>query len=131
MDDGTFAEAIEGLSMPVKFSAPISSVTMNKGLAYLKDYQPIAVTFNENDSMEVAEDMMNKEIDTSITDIFNETNIREQLIDIKAKEHYLKVQQGTPIEQVVQEIASLEWSEAIRIISKISHLVKNEEKHRE
>ncbi|MDQ1002633.1 hypothetical protein QFZ28_003033 [Neobacillus niacini] len=126
MEQGQYEEeAIDGLWMPVKFAAPIPHAAIDEAVHYLETYEPMAEPIEEVvDELEYVEEMISEE---EIDELMGETHwmLTKSMIETEAIESYLNEHDETPMEQLVIEATSSQWSDAVNAITAIAALVGN------
>lgn len=116
-------EAIDGLWIPVKFAAPLSPVAIEEAIEFLENYEPVVdplveeVVETEYSSEEISED--------ELEDLMRESNwlLTKSMIDTKAIEAFFEKQEEAPLEQVIIEATTDQWSDAINALTAISALI--------
>lgn len=126
MEQGQYEdEAVDGLWIPVKFAAPLSSIAIEEGVSYLETYEPVVEPMDETDDEIVfaAEEISIDQIE----DLMSESNwlLTKAMIETVAIESFLNVHEEAPIEQVMIEATSSQWSDAVNALTAISALVSN------
>jgi hypothetical protein len=126
MEQGQYEdEAADGLWMPVKFAAPLSPAAIEEAVHYLETYEPVASPIDETEE-EV--EYISEEISAAdIDEILGESNwlLTKSMIETEAIENFLEKHEEAPLEQVVIEATSAEWSDAVNAITAIAALVGN------
>lgn len=118
-------EAMDGLWIPVKFAAPLSPSAIEEGIEYLETYEPIVDPIVEEDEeIEfITEEMSEEELES----LMGESNwlLTKNMIDTAAIEAFFDEQEEAPLEQIIIEATSDQWSDAINSLTAISALVGN------
>jgi hypothetical protein len=126
MEQGQYEEEeIDGLWMPVKFAALIPHTAIDEAVHYLETYEPLSEPIEEMvDELEYIQEMISEE---EIDELMGETHwmLTKSMIETEAIESYLKEHDETPMEQVVIEATSTQWSDAVNAITAIAALVGN------
>lgn len=118
-------EAIDGLWIPVKFAAPLSSFAIDDAIEYLETYEPVVDPIKEEEAEpEYATEEMSEE---ELESLMGEANwlLTKNMIDTKAIEAFFEVQEEAPLEQVIIEATTDQWSDAINALTAVSALVGN------
>lgn len=124
MEQGQYEdEAIDGLWMPVKFAAPIPHVAIDEAIHYLETYEPLVDPIEEveEDLNYLAEVISEKDME----ELMGESHwmLTKSMIETEAIESYLNDHDETPMEQLVIEATSSQWSDAVNSITAIAALV--------
>lgn len=118
-------EALDGLWIPIKFAAPISAAAIDEAVYYLETYEPLTGPIDEIEEEVVysLEEISQNEID----ELMGESNwlLTKSMIETEAIETFLEEHEVVPMEQLVIEATSSQWSDAINAITAISALVGN------
>lgn len=118
-------EATDGLWFPVKFAAPLSPSAIDEAVQYMETYEPYLSPIDdvEEDVMFMSEEISEEEVGA----LMGEANwlLTKSMINTEAIESYLEDHDEAPMEQVVIEATSSEWSDAINALTAISALVGN------
>lgn len=118
-------EAMDGLWIPVKFSAPLSPVVIGEAIEYLETYEPIVdpIAEEEEEIQFITEEMSAEELEN----LMGESNwlLTKSMIDTAAIEAFFDEQEEAPLEQIIIEATSDQWSDAINSLTAISALVSN------
>ncbi|MFP5111684.1 hypothetical protein ACSU64_04815 [Bacillaceae bacterium C204] len=118
-------EAIDGLWMPIKFAAAIPPAAIDETIHYLETYEPVAdpIADLEEDPDYTAEMISQGEME----ELMGEAHwmLTKTMIETEAIESYLKEHDETPMEQLVIEATSSNWSDAVNSITAIAALVGN------
>jgi hypothetical protein len=126
MEQGQYEEEeIDGMWMPIKFAAPIPHTAIDEAVHYLETYEPLSDPIEEiEEELEYLEEMISEE---EIDHLMGETNwmLTKSMIETQAIESYLTEHDETPMEQVVIEATSSQWSDAVNAITAIAALVGN------
>lgn len=126
MEQGQYEdEAIDGLWLPVKFAAPLSATAINEAVDYLENYEPVVAPMDEEDEeVEYTSEMI---LEDEIDEVMGDSRwlLTKAMIDTEKIEKYLEEHEEAPMEQVVIEATSAEWSDAVNAITAISALVGN------
>jgi len=116
-------EANDGLWIPVKFAAPLSRVAIEEAIEYLETYEPVIDPIvDEEEETEYSSEEMSEE---DMERLMGESNwlLTKNMIDTKAIEGYFEKQEEAPLEQVIIEATTDQWSDAINALTAISALV--------
>ncbi|WP_413375644.1 hypothetical protein [Alkalihalobacillus sp. 1P02AB] len=118
-------EAIDGLWIPVKFAAPLSPIAIEEGIHYLETYEPIEAPLEEEEEELIYSTELISEED--VEELLNSANwlMMKEMIETEKIEKYIEKQEEAPMEQVVIEATSVNWSDAINAMTAISALVGN------
>jgi hypothetical protein len=126
MEQGQYEEeALDGLWMPVKFASPISHAAIDEAVHYLETYEPMAEPIEEMvEEPDYMEEMISEE---EIDELMGETHwmLTKSMIETEAIESYLEDHDETPMEQLVIEATSSQWSDSVNAITAIAALVGN------
>lgn len=126
MEQGQYEdEAIDGLWLPVKFAAPLSATAIDEAVDYLENYEPVVAPMDEEDEeVEYTSEMI---LEDEIDEVMGDSRwlLTKAMIDTEKIEKYLEEHEEAPMEQVVIEATSAEWSDAVNAITAISALVGN------
>jgi hypothetical protein len=118
-------EAIDGLWIPVKFASPLSGLAIGEALEYLETYEPVVEPLLGEEEMTDywAEEMSEEDLE----DLMGESNwlLTKNMIDTTAIEVFFEKQEEAPLEQVIIEATTDQWSDAINALTAISALVSN------
>jgi hypothetical protein len=118
-------ESIDGLWIPVKFAAPLSGVAIEEAIEYLETYEPVVdpLLEKEEETEYWAEEMSEDELEG----LMGESNwlLTKNMIDTTAIEAFFEKQEEAPLEQVIIEATTDQWSDAINALTAISALVSN------
>lgn len=118
-------EAIDGLWIPVKFASPLSGLAIGEALEYLETYEPVVEPLLGEEEMTDywAEEMSEEDLE----DLMGESNwlLTRNMIDTTAIEVFFEKQEEAPLEQVIIEATTDQWSDAINALTAISALVSN------
>jgi hypothetical protein len=118
-------EAIDGLWIPVKFASPLSGLAIGEALEYLETYEPVVEPLLGEEEMTAywAEEMSEEDLE----DLMGESNwlLTKNMIDTTAIEVFFEKQEEAPLEQVIIEATTDQWSDAINALTAISALVSN------
>jgi hypothetical protein len=118
-------EAIDGLWMPIKFAAPIAPAAIDEAIHYLETYEPLAIPIEEiEDDLEYRTEVISEE---DMEELLGETQwkLTKSMIETEAIESYLIEHDETPMEQLVIEATSTQWSDAVNAITAVAALVGN------
>ena len=118
-------EVIDGLWMPVKFAAPIGPEDIDEAVHFLETYEPISVPINdEEEEIEYTTDTISeKEMEEFLGE--TEWKLTKSMIETEAIESFLNEHDETPMEQLVIEATSTNWSDAVNAITAVAALVGN------
>ncbi len=118
-------EAIDGIWIPVKFAAPLSGFAVAEAIEYLETYEPVVEPILEED--EEIEYTTEEVLEDELESLMGESNwlLTKNMIDTKAIESYFERQEEAPLEQVIIEATTDQWSDAINALTAISALVSN------
>ncbi|NWQ42516.1 hypothetical protein MLOOGBEN_17580 [Bacillus sp. EB106-08-02-XG196] len=126
MEQGQYEEEeIDGLWMPVKFAAPIPHTAIDEAVHYLETYEPLSEPIEETEEeLEYIEEIISEE---DIDELMGETHwmLTKSMIETEVIESYLQEHDETPMEQLVIEATSSQWSDAVNAITAIAALVGN------
>lgn len=126
MEQNEYAdEAIDGIWVPVKFTAPIGSRDIGDAVEYLENYEP---KINEPLPDEEPEDYKEDFVDgNSIEDLFKNAawEITKAKIDTEKIEQYLTSHGETEIEELIMKTSSPGWSDAIQSLFAVSAMQSN------
>ncbi|MCM3439350.1 hypothetical protein [Metabacillus halosaccharovorans] len=118
-------EAIDGLWIPVKFAAPLSPFAIDEAIEYLETYEPAVepIVDEESEPEYATEEMSEEELES----LMGESNwlLTKNMIDTTAIEAFFEKQEEAPLEQVIIEATTDQWSDAINALTAISALVSN------
>lgn len=118
-------EAIDGLWIPVKFAAPLSPLAIDEAIEYLETYEPAVepIVEEESEPEYATEEMSEEELESLMV----ESNwlLTKNMIDTTAIEVFFEKQEEAPLEQVIIEATTDQWSDAINALTAISALVSN------
>lgn len=118
-------EAIDGLWIPVKFAAPLSPVAIEEAIEFLETYEPVVepIIEEEEETVYSSEEVSEEELEN----IMGESNwlLTKNMIDTKSIEAFFEKQESAPIEQVIIEATTDQWSDAINALTAISALISN------
>ncbi|MBT2701479.1 hypothetical protein J7E79_29960 [Bacillus sp. ISL-40] len=118
-------EAIDGLWMPIKFAAPIAPAAIDEAIHYLETYEPLAISIEEiEDELEYRTEVISEE---DMEELLGETQwkLTKSMIETEAIKSYLIEHDETPMEQLVIEATSTQWSDAVNAITAVAALVGN------
>lgn len=118
-------EAIDGLWIPVKFAMPLSPFAINEAIEYLESYEPVVDPIVEE--VEETEYATEEIAEEELESLMVESNwlLTKNMIDTTAIEAFFEKQEEAPLEQVIIEATSNQWSDAINALTAISALVSN------
>jgi hypothetical protein len=126
MEQGQYEdEAIDGLWMPVKMASPIPYQAIDEAIHYIETYEPASDPIQ---GMEEVLDYMAEVItEDEMEELMGESKwmLTKSMIDTQAIENYLTKHDEIPMEQLVIEATSSEWSDAVNAITAIAALVGN------
>lgn len=125
MDQGRYeGEELDGIWMPIKYAAPLSSSEIEKGIEFLKSYEPMLANIEEEIITEFYEE--NLEVN-SLRELMDEASwlLTKASIGTEKIEHYLEEKKEAEIEEVIIETSSSSWSDAIRQLLGIAALEAN------
>lgn len=118
-------EAIDGLWIPVKFAAPLSPVAIEEAIEFLETYEPVVepIVEEEEETVYSSEEVSEEELEN----IMGESNwlLTKNMIDTKSIEAFFEKQESAPLEQVIIEATTDQWSDAINALTAISALISN------
>jgi hypothetical protein len=118
-------EAIDGLWLPVKFAAPLSPLVIEEAIDYLESYEPlVSPLLEEEGETEYSTEKISEE---ELESIMGESNwlLTKNMIDTTAIEAFLEKHEEAPLEQVIIEATTDQWSDAINALTAVSALVSN------
>ncbi|QHC04468.1 hypothetical protein GRQ40_11225 [Anoxybacillus sp. PDR2] len=124
MEQGQYEEEqIDGLWIPIKFPVPLSPYAIGEAVEFLENYEPIVES-----SDEIEEEILYSSEEISqdkIEELMRESSwlLTKTMIKTEAIETYLEEYEEVPIEQVIIEATSSEWSDVINGMTAISALV--------
>lgn len=126
MEQGQYEdETIDGLWLPVKFAAPLSPSAIDDAVNYLETYEPVVAPIdNSEEEVEYfSEQILEQELD----DIMGESHwlMTKSMIETQAIELFLEKHEEAPLDQVVIEATSANWSDAVNAVTAIAALVGN------
>jgi hypothetical protein len=124
MEQGQYEEErIDGLWIPIKFSAPLSPYAIGEVIEFLENYEPIVESSDEieEEILYLSEEISQDQIE----ELMRESSwlLTKTMIKTEAIETYLEEYEEVPIEQVIIEATSSEWSDVINGMTAISALV--------
>ncbi|WP_433945537.1 hypothetical protein [Paenibacillus sp. SN-8-1] len=118
-------EAADGLWVPVKFAAPISSESIRDAVHYLETYEPVMDSAMEEETeVEYGEEEIS--ID-QLSELMGESEwlLTKSMIQTEAIETYMEHIEEAPLEQVMIEATSAEWGDAVNALTAVAALVGN------
>lgn len=118
-------EAIDGLWLPVKFAAPLSPIAIEEAIEFLETYEPVVdPLIEEEEKPEYSSEEMSEE---EMENLMRESNwlLTKNMIDTTSIEAFFEKQEEAPLEQVIIEATTDQWSDAINALTAISALVSN------
>lgn len=126
MEQGQYNdEASDGLWIPVKFASPLSGAAIDEAIHYLETYEPVIAPMDEPEEEIVytSENILEEEIEEVMGD--SRWLLTKAMIETEKIEEYLETHEEAPMEQVVIEATSTEWSDAVNAVTAIAALVGN------
>lgn len=118
-------EALDGLWIPIKFAAPLSSVAIDEAIGFLETYEPVAdpLVEEEEETVYLSEEVSEDELE----ELMGESNwlLTKNMIDTSSIEAFFEKQEQAPVEQVIVEATTDQWSDAINALTAISALISN------
>ena len=118
-------EAIDGLWIPVKFASPLASTAIEEAIEYLETYEPLVDPIvDEEETVEYSTEELSED---ELESLMGESNwlLTKNMIDTSAIEAFFEKQEEAPLEQVIIEATTDQWSDAINALTAISALVGN------
>ncbi|QCJ45088.1 hypothetical protein FAY30_04105 [Bacillus sp. S3] len=118
-------EAIDGLWIPVKFASPLASTAIEEAIWYLETYEPVVDPIvDEEEAVEYSTEELSED---ELENLMGESNwlLTKNMIDTTAIEAFFEKQEEAPLEQVIIEATTDQWSDAINALTAISALVSN------
>ncbi|MBO0959663.1 hypothetical protein J1P26_08005 [Neobacillus sp. MM2021_6] len=118
-------EALDGLWIPVKFAAPLSPNAIEEATRYLETYEPaVDPIIDEEEATEYSSEELSED---ELESLMGESNwlLTKNMIDTTAIEAFFEKQEEAPLEQVIIEATTDQWSDAINALTAISALVSN------
>ncbi|WP_456276509.1 hypothetical protein [Bacillus sp. AK128] len=116
-------EAIDGLWIPFKMAAPISSEAIDEAIYFMETYEPLSTPIEEEteELIYTTEELSEEDLD----ELMRQANwvLTKSMIKTEAIETYFEDHEEAPVEQVVIEATSSQWSDAINAVTAISALV--------
>lgn len=126
MEQGQYTdEAMDGLWMPVKFAAPLSPIAIEEAVTFLETYEPVVMPID--DPKEEEEYSSEHILEQDLEEMMGESHwlMTKSMIKTKAIEDFLEKHEEAPMEQVVIEATSSQWSDAVNAVTAIAALVGN------
>lgn len=124
MEQGQYEEeATDGMWMPVKFAAPLSPIAIDEAMQFIESYEPVLSPVNETEEeIEYGAEVISEE---EMDDLMGDSKwlLTKSMIETEAIETYLEDHDQAPMEQVVIEATSNQWSDAVNAITAIAALV--------
>ncbi|MFF2447910.1 hypothetical protein ACFVSW_12500 [Neobacillus sp. NPDC058068] len=118
-------EAIDGLWIPVKFASPLTPIAIEEATRYLETYEPVVDPIvDEDEAVEYSTEELSEE---ELESLMGESNwlLTKNMIDTTAIEAFFEKQEEAPLEQVIIEATTDQWSDAINALTAVSALVSN------
>lgn len=116
-------EAIDGLWIPVKFAAPLSPLAIEEAIHFLEIYEPMVdpLVEEEENAEYASEEISEEQLET----LMNESKwlITKNMINTAAIEAFFDQQDEAPLETVIIEATSNQWSDAINALTAVSALI--------
>ncbi|WP_251553926.1 hypothetical protein [Neobacillus muris] len=118
-------EAIDGMWLPIKFAAPLSPIAIEEAIEYLETYEPAVDPIVDEE--EVTEYSSQEMSEDELESLMGESNwlLTKNMIDTTAIEAFFEMQEEAPLEQVIIEATTDQWSDAINALTAISALIGN------
>lgn len=129
MEQGQYeGEQLDGLWIPVKYASPLSNESVEKGIGFLKNYEPMVAEIEDVVQPEFVENTIDA---TSIEELVNEASwlLTKASIDTEKIEDYLDQKQDAELEETIIETSSSTWSDAIRQLLGVAALEANKKVH--
>nr|WP_251036170.1 hypothetical protein [Paenibacillus sp. ISL-20] len=118
-------EALDGLWVPVKFAAPLSSEAIREAVDYLEFYEPVVGSVFEEEAE--PKYLVNEISMDQLDEVMGESKwlLTKSMIQTEAIEKYMGQRDEVPVEQVILEATSDKWADAINALTAVAALVGN------
>lgn len=119
-------EAMDGIWVPIKFTAPISKQDIEDGIDYLENYEPqVSSEDIAGEPIQYVEDLIEED---NIHTAFSEASwqMTKAVIHTEEVERYLEKENVAELEQLIIEAGSPNWGDSIRTMLAISALMGNQ-----
>lgn len=126
MEQGLYEdEVIDGIWLPIKFTAPISHLDIEDSIDYLENYEPQILDEDIKQSEILFEELLINQ--DEIDEAFQEASwqMTKAMISTDNVEQYLENNEEAEVEQLIIESASPGWGDSIRTMLALSALVGN------
>lgn len=120
------SERMDGLWIPVQFAAPLSSVAISKGIQFLEDYEPYTDYIEEEvvqEEYEDIEEISEEEVRMLLAD--QQWSMTKEQIQTEKLEDFLFEQEEVDMEELVLEVGSNKWGDAVNVLIALSALTAN------
>ena len=118
-------EAFDGIWIPVKFAAPIPASAIEDAIIYIEEYEPKTEPMegSEEELIFESEEISEEDLD----ELMRETNwlLTKNMIETEKIEGFLDKHDELPVEELVINATSSDWSDAVNALTAISALVGN------
>lgn len=119
------SERMDGLWIPVQFAAPLSSVAISNGIQFLEDYEPYTDYIEEvvQEEYEDIEEISEEEVRVLLAD--QQWSMIKEQIQTEKLEDFLFEQEEVDMEELVLEVGSNKWGDAVNVLIALSALTAN------
>ncbi|MFQ6177817.1 hypothetical protein ACLMJU_13295 [Bacillus paranthracis] len=119
------SERMDGLWIPVQFAAPLSSVAISNGIQFLEDYEPYTDYIEEvvQEEYEDIEEISEEEVRVLLAD--QQWSMTKEQIQTEKLEDFLFEQEEVDMEELVLEVGSNKWGDAVNVLIALSALTAN------
>lgn len=118
-------EAMDGMWVPIKFGSPISSETIEEGIDYLENYEPIteAIEIVEDEAFSGLEEVMEDQVESLMGDA--KWQMTKQMIHTERLENYLDQIDEASLDELIVEAGSSSWSDVLNGLIGVAALIGN------
>ncbi|GAB2566199.1 hypothetical protein [Gracilibacillus alcaliphilus] len=126
MEQGQYEEEeMDGIWVPVKFASPISPITIDEGIDYLENYQPITEDIEE--TMEEAFPELDEVMEDQLEELMGDSKwqMTKQMIHTEQLENYLEQVEEAGLDELIVNAGSSNWSDVLNGLIGVSALAAN------
>jgi hypothetical protein len=119
-------EAMDGMWMPVKFAAPLTSDDISDGIQYIENYEPMTKVMK--DMLTVDYDEPDEVSDAEIAIKMEESKwlLTKEQIPTEHIEHYLETVHDTQLHHLLFKVGEGQWGDVIQSLLGVAALVSNQ-----
>ncbi len=119
-------EVMDGMWMPVKFAAPLTSEDISNGIHYIENYEPITKVMKDMPAVDYDEPDEVSDAEIAIKMEESKWLLTKEQIPTEHIEHYLETVHQTQLDYLLFKVGKGQWGDVIQSLLGVAALVSNE-----